>query len=304
MVLGTTYFGDGISESDALAMMDRFRELGGTHIDTARFYAGGKAEEIVGRWQKSRNATEMLIGTKGGFPAAETPTVMRLSEEEIRSDLEQSLIALQTETVDFYWLHRDDVKIPAGQIIEMMNQLVKEGKIKKFGASNWTVRRIAQAQAYAGEHGLIGFSASQIRFSPALLNAPMFGLVGMDKEEFAYYQEQQMPVVAYSSQAKGFFSKMDALGEAGLSPKAKERYLSEKNLETLQVIQRLARKYQVSVAAVICGAFCSIEVPEVFPIIGSSKILQLTDTLEGADLVLTEEEAAAVFRYVTEQNKL
>jgi aryl-alcohol dehydrogenase-like predicted oxidoreductase len=298
VVLGTTYFGDGIGEEDAFLLMDRFREQGGTHIDTARLYAGGKAEEIVGRWRKTRNANEMLIASKGGFPADELPTVMRLSEKEIREDLEQSLTALQTDVIDFYWFHRDDETIPAGYLVELMNQLQKEGKIKKFGASNWKASRIAQAQTYAEEHGLNGFFASQIRFSPACLNAPMFGLVGMDKDEFSYYQKAEMPVVAYSSQAKGFFSKLDALGEKGLSPKAKERYLSSVNLATLKTIQELAVKYQVSVAAVICGAFCSIKTPTVFPIIGSSKLSQLLDTLMGADLELNQEEIEAVFRHV------
>lgn len=298
VILGTTYFGDGITEADAFALMDRFRELGGTHLDTARMYADGRSEEIIGRWKTSRRADEMLIAGKGGAPLADAPEVMRLSEAEIRADLERSLQALQTDCIDFYWLHRDDVTLPAGEIIRTMNRLCDEGKIRKFGASNWSAERIAEAQSYAEKHGLTGFSASQIRFSPARLNAPMFGLVEMDAEQYAYYQMSKMPVAAYSSQAKGFFSKMDAMGEAGLSAKAKERYLSDANRQTFAVVQTLANKHGCSVAALLCGAFCSLEEPTVFPIVGCRTPEQLEDTMSGADLVLTQEETATVFRNI------
>ena len=297
MVLGTTYFGDGISKEDSFALLDKFRELGGTHIDTARLYADGVAESIVGKWYHDRNATEMLICSKGGYPAADSPEVMRLSDEEIRSDLEMSLKTLGVDCIDFYWFHRDDVGIPAGHLVELMNALVKEGKIKKFGVSNWTSSRIIDAQKYAEEHGLMGFSASQIRFNPASVVNERSGLVGMDNKEFAYYKSVNMPVVAYSSQAKGFFSKVVELGIDALSDKAKLRYLFDENLNTANVLKELSVKYGCSVAAIICGAFCSFKTPEVFPIVGCSKISQLIDSMSGSDIVISDKELESIFNF-------
>lgn len=297
IVLGTAYFGDVINESDAFEMMDKFRDMGGCHIDTARLYAGGRAEEVVGRWMHDRKAPEMLVSTKGGYYDMDAKERPRLLKADIESDLEKSLIALKTDTIDFYWLHRDDENTPAGEIIETMDSLVKEGKIKKFGASNWVAKRIDEANLYAKKHGLTGFSASQIRFNPAYCLGERGGLVGMDENEFEFYKRSNMPVAAYSSQAKGFFSKMAEQGEAALPEKARKRYLCDENLNRLEVIKELSQKYECSIAALICGAFCSFEAPEVFPIIGGSRLPQIVDSLNGKDVVLTKDELVRIFKF-------
>lgn len=295
ILLGTAYFGDGITEETAFEIMDKFREMGGTHIDTARLYADGVSEDIVGKWFRSRNATEMQISTKGGYPHHDTPDKVRIREPEIRRDLEKSLNALGIETADFYWLHRDDESIPVGEVIGMMNTLQNEGKFKAFGASNWTSKRIAEAQAYAKAHNLSGFSASQIRFNPAYNVTERSGLVGMDENEFEYYKKINMPIVAYSSQAKGFFSKLAEKGEEALSEKAKIRYMCDTNIQKTEALKELSQKYNCSVAAVITGAFCSITEPEVFPVIGGRNIEQITDSMSGADIALTKAEINDVF---------
>ncbi len=297
ILLGTAYFGDGISKAEAYCLMDKFREMGGTHIDTARLYADGRAEEIVGQWVKDRDAREMFVSTKGGYydqDAYETP---RLSERELRTDLEKSLAALGVDCIEFYWLHRDDENTPAGVIVETMNDFVKEGKIKRFGASNWSSQRIAEANAYAKEKGILGFCASQIRFNPAICLGERGGLVGMDEKEFNFYKETNMPVAAYSSQAKGFFSKMAEQGESALSEKAKKRYLCEENIRRLGVMQELSKKYNCSIAATVCGALCSLDCPDVFPIIGGSRVEQIADSMQGADVVLDKEELRELFKF-------
>ena len=217
MFLGTAYFGDGISQEDAYDIMDKFREKGGTHIDTARLYAKGISEEIVGKWIKDRNASEMHIFTKGGYYEPDAGEVSRVTPKDIAADLEKSLKALDTDSIEFYWLHRDDRVIEPGEIAELMNSLVKDGKIRKFGASNWQSDRIKAVNEYAQKHSLMGFSASQIRFNPAYCLGERGGLVGMDKGEFEFYKKAGMPVVAYSSQAKGFFSKIAEQGIDALS---------------------------------------------------------------------------------------
>lgn len=296
ILLGTAYFGDGISKEDAFLMMDKFREMGGTHIDTARLYADGRSEEVVGKWLKDRSADEMFVSTKGGyydFDAGEKP---RLTQEEVRSDLEKSLKALGLDCIDFYWLHRDDENIPASEIIDMMNGFVKDGKIKKFGASNWQAKRIDEANSYAKGKGLQGFEASQIRFNPAFCLGERGGLVGMDEKEFGFYKKENMPVVAYSSQAKGFFSKMAEQGEGALSEKARNRYLCDENLRRLEVMKGLAEKYDCSIASLICGAFSSFDVPEVFPVIGGRTLSQIEDSLNGGSVMLEKAELIEIFK--------
>ncbi len=297
ILLGTAYFGDGISKAEAYCLMDKFREMGGTHIDTARLYADGRAEEIVGQWIKDRNAGEMFVSTKGGYYDPDAGEPPRLSEMELRTDLEKSLAALGVDCIEFYWLHRDDENTPAGAIVEIMNNFVKEGKIKRFGASNWSSKRVDEANTYAKETGILGFCASQIRFNPAVCLGERGGLVGMDAREFEFYKETNMPVAAYSSQAKGFFSKMAEQGEPALSEKAKKRYLCDENIRRLGILKELSKKYNCSIAAAVCGALCSLDCPDVFPIIGGSRVEQIADSMEGADIVLEREELRELFKF-------
>lgn len=298
ILLGTTYFGSSTSEADAFSLMDRYCELGGTHIDTARMYSGGEAEKVIGKWMKSRGKNGILVSTKGGFSSKDTPEIARLSKSEIFFDVDLSLLALSLDCIDFYWLHRDDVQIPVDEIIGYMNELVKMGKIRAFGASNWSFERIREANAYASAHGLSGFDASQVRFSPASINELEKGLVSIDRDSFEYYSSINMPVVAFSSQAKGFFSKMHSGGKSSLSPKAAKRYFNEKNCQTLTIIEKIAKNHGCSVAAVIGAAFSALEKPEVFAIIGASNVSQLEDSMSAGDVSLDKSEALAVFKNV------
>ncbi len=299
IILGTTYFGSLIPLEDAFSLLDRFCELGGCHIDTARMYSDGEAEKVIGKWMKDRKPEGIFVSTKGGFPTEENPEASRLTEKEIRFDLETSLKALETDCIDFYWLHRDDESIPVGEVIEIMNKLVKEGKIICFGASNWKAYRISGANDYAKAQGLLGFSASQIRFSPAIFvpggNSDNT-LVEMTKQEFQFYKSAKIPVAGYAAQAKGFFSKMAQYGDEGLSDKAKRRYLCDENLSRLDYIKQLSAKYECSVAAVVCGALCSIECPDVFPIIGGRTVCQIEDSISGADLDIEKSELRELFK--------
>ena len=298
ILLGTAYFGDTISKDDAFRIMDEYVSHGGNNIDTARLYVDGEAEKIVSAWFKSRKPSEVFVSTKGAFPRKETPDISRLSEQEIRSDLESSLLALDIECVNFYWLHRDDEDIPVAQIVETMNKLVAEGKILHFGASNWRYYRVEEANRYAKAHGLRGFEATQIRFSPAII-APNGTadrtLVDMDGESFRYYGDKKMPVAAYASQAKGFFSKMASIGAEGLSVKSRDRYLCDENLRRLEYIKELSASYGCSVAAIVCAALCSLNRPDTFPIIGGSRVEQIIDSIRGADICLSDDELKRIF---------
>ncbi len=301
ILLGTAYFGDTISEDEAFAIMDAYYELGGRHLDTACLYANGEAEKVVGKWLAKRKPADIFVSTKGGYYEPDLGETPRINENDIRSDLEKSLEALGLESIEFYWLHRDDENVSVSGIIDLMNALVKEGKIKKFGASNWRSERISLANKYAKENGLMGFSASQLRFNPAYCLGERGGLVGMDAKEFAFYKNSSMPVVAYSSQAKGFFSKMAEQGEDALSEKAKKRYLCDENLRRLQIIKQLATDSDCSVASVVCGILCSVPEIDVFPIIGGRNVSQITDSMGGSDLDISADAVKKVLCSIYEE---
>ena len=142
-------------------ILDAAFEAGFTTFDTARLY--GKAESVLGDWVRRRSLRgKVNILTKGCYPANDKP---RVSPQVIREELEISLEQLQTDYVDIYLLHRDDPNVEVGPIVECLNQLKEEGKIKVFGGSNWTPQRLSQANEYASSHGLQPFSISSPSFS-------------------------------------------------------------------------------------------------------------------------------------------
>ena len=134
-----------------------------------------------------------------------------LSPDRIRSELEESLEALCTDYIDLYWLHRDEEGRDAGEIMETMNCLVREGKIRYFDVSNWKASRILEADAWAAARGLQPISASQIQFGFGVCTPERWGdksVVCMDNEEYAVYSRLQMPVYAYSAQSEGYFARI------------------------------------------------------------------------------------------------
>ncbi len=122
-------------------------------------------------------------------------------------------------------------------------------------------------------------------------------LVTMDGDSFDFYKTAGLPVAAYASQAKGFFSKMASLGEGSLNEKSKARYYCDENIERLEVIKSLAEKYETSVASIVCAILTSIDTPDVFPIIGGSRKEQIVDSLVGADTVIDKDEITRILKF-------
>ncbi len=301
IILGTDGFGERTDEKTAFEIMDAYAYNGGNHLDSARLYAGGRSEEIVGRWLKGKNRADFFVATKGAHPRIETMNIPRLSLAEIESDADKSLAALGVDEIDLYWLHRDCESVDVGGIVESLNTLIKKGKIKAIGASNWRSERIAAANAYAKQHNLQGFTAGQIRFSPASTAPDFVGdttLVEMNAKEFEFYKNEEITAVGFASQAKGFFSKYISGGEDNLSPKAKERYFCAENIRKAQTVKNLSEKYSVSAAAIVCAAMTSVDTANVMPIIGSKNAEQLNDSMSSSDLVLTPEEVRSLIEYV------
>lgn len=217
--LGTVNYGVKTSEKEAFYQMDAYLDAGGNFIDTASVYGCfppsaemHASEKVVGRWLKSRNTYDkIVISTKGGHPlAGDASFTIRLHREELFSDVDKSLQNLGCDAIDMYFLHRDDLTMPVGEVMETLEEIKKQGKIKNYGFSNWTVKRVKEAQEYCKKHGLSGFTMNQLMWSLAHITHEEIAdktLIAMDKETYDWHTETQMSAMAYRSVAKGYFEK-------------------------------------------------------------------------------------------------
>ena len=278
IVLGTDGYSERIDRQTAFELMDFYIENGGNVLDTARIYAGGGSERLIGEYLKDRGIRDkVFISTKCSHPPVGDMSVSRLTPAEIEADIDASLMALGVDTIDMLWLHRDDEKKGVRHIIDALNEMVLKGKIRYFGASNWTYERIDSANRYAYESGRDGFAAGQILYnmaSPAKIWDDT--LVIMDDDEKKKYTENEFPVFAFSSQAKGFFEKYD---EGLLSPKSRERYLCDESIKTYARIKAEAENTGDTLSYTALRLLWEESEFDVFPIIGPSNLNQLKDSL-------------------------
>jgi aryl-alcohol dehydrogenase-like predicted oxidoreductase len=296
--LGAVNFGNPLSQAEAFAVMDTFIDAGGNFLDTARVYCdwlpngANISETMVGAWQKARGSRDkVIIATKGAHPRLNTMHIARMSPAEIQDDIEASLKYLQTDVIDIYWLHRDDVNRPAGEILETMNGHIKAGDIRYIGCSNWTAARIQEAQEYAAAHNIAGFVANQPMWSLAEPNRENINdktLVIMGADDTAFHEKTQMPVMPYTSQGKGFFQKF-AAGQAG--EKLLSQYDNALNRTRLDRIRELAQRHKTGISAIVLSYLTSQAFP-VFPIISASNLQQLQDSTQFAGLRLSADEVA------------
>jgi aryl-alcohol dehydrogenase-like predicted oxidoreductase len=299
LCLGTMPLGERISEADSHALLDRYVALGGNFLDSARIYSDWhpperrRSERIIGDWLRARrNRGSLVIATKGAHPFIESLDVPRTSAPEIRDDLEGSLRTLGTDVIDLYWLHRDDVSRPVEHYVDLLNGFIREGKIRAFGASNWTGERMRAANAYARASGQAGFSANQPLWSLGSWLAappPYKGIVKFDADAYRFHRESGLAVLPYTAQANGFFTKL-ALPEgrrpAGLE---KSNYHIPANLAAGRVAARIAEARGVTINAVVLAYLWSRPFP-VIPIIGSQTPAQVEDSFRALPLRLTLEE--------------
>lgn len=299
--LGSADFGASVTQPTAFSLMDAFIAEGGNFLDTAHVYSDwipntkSTSEKWIGQWlKKSGMREDVFIATKGAHPKLTSMNVSRLSEADINLDVSESLEYLQIDTIDLYWLHRDDVQIPVGDIIEALNEQVWLGNIRYFGCSNWTFSRIQEAINYAVEHHVQGFVANQPLWSLAeadMRQIPDKTLVGMGKEGVAFHERTQMAVIPYTSQAKGFFSKVERSGEAGLSEGDRKVYFNDLNKKRLLRVQELAKKYAVTVNDIALSYLLSQPFVTI-PVVGCKTIEQLKSSFKALDVMLTSEELA------------
>ena len=156
LCLGTMTFGDETDEAGSHAQLDAFLEAGGTLVDTADVYSAGTSESIIGRWFASRPADvtdRVVLATKGRFPTGEGTNDLGLSRRHLTRAVDASLSRLGVGTIDLYQVHAWDPITPLEETLETLSDLVREGKIRYPGLSNYTGWQVQKARALCREHG-------------------------------------------------------------------------------------------------------------------------------------------------------
>lgn len=274
----------------AAPQFDAFVEAGGTTFDTAWVYGNyGGCEKTLGEWLSATGSRETLVIVgKGGH----TPWCNR---DDILKHLDQSLQRLQTSYVDIYMLHRDNPELPASELIDVFDEIHRAGKATIFGVSNWTIKRIQEANSYAASTGKPRIEAVSNNFSLArMIEAPWEGCVSAtDDESRDWFTRHNMPLLAWSSQAHGFFAGF-ARPEHRDPEHLARCWYSDENLERLQRAEQLAAmlsKPEAPVSAVnIALAYVLAQPFPTWALIGPRTTDELANALRGLEVELTQPE--------------
>jgi aryl-alcohol dehydrogenase-like predicted oxidoreductase len=296
LVQGTVMV-NGVDTKKEFALLDGIFELGCTTFDTAHVYGNGANERAVGQWVRDNNLREkVVIIAKGAHHNADRK---RVTPHDISADIYDSLARFKFEYLDLYILHRDDLSVPVGPIVEVLNEHQKAGRIRAFGGSNWSHQRIDEVNRYALEHGLTPFAVSSPNLSLAdQVQEPWEGCVSIGgpkgKDSRGYYQQHQTPLFTWSSLAGGFFSgrfrrdNLETFTEY-LDKLCVTSYCYEDNFKRLDRAEDLAKKKGLTLPQ-IAFAYVMNQPLNIFALVGCQTPQEFKANMEAATIKLTPDE--------------
>ncbi|MBK1784765.1 aldo/keto reductase [Prauserella cavernicola] len=290
--LGGNVFGWTADESTSFEVLDAYTDAGGNFIDTADVYmagvegnSGGESETIIGDWLARRGRRDdVVLATKvGGWQRRPG-----LSASNIKEAAEDSLRRLRTDHIDLYYAHRDVGDVPLEETLTAFDALVREGKVRHLGASNFTARRLRESLSISDREGLARFVAVQ----------PHYNLVERDYErELApLVREEGLATLPYYALAKGFLTGKYRSHEGSVdSPRRKGAlsYLDDRGERVLAALDSVAAAHSTSVTAVSL-AWLTAQPTVAAPIASARDTTQLADLLAATRLRLTDDELAAI----------
>lgn len=290
ITMGDNGMGNPVRKKHAEAMFEKYLDMGGNCIDTARMYNAGRSEVNLAPFLKA-NRDRLVVVTKCAHHNVITKH-KRVTPLAITNDVHRSLRALKTDCLDVLLLHRDDASKPVSRIMPTLDRLVKDGKVKIIGASNWSVGRLAEANDFAKENGLTPFSVSQINYSLAH-STPSVSRdvthVMMNDVEYGWYQDEKMPVMAWSPQAKGFFTQY-LNGNVKKGPQ--QRYgWSNENKRRATRLQQLSEELNVPIGTLVISYLTSQPI-SVVPVCGASNMAQFEEVMLADSIKLTPAQLA------------
>ncbi len=273
-------------QESANAICDAFYESGGNAFDTALIYGQGESDAILGNWIRNRGIREKLVVCSKG---AHTP---HCEPNQIRDQLQQSLDHLKLDCVDAYMLHRDNEEVPVGEFIDILDELLTEGKLKIFGGSNWSIQRIQEANAYAKKNGKQEFTILSNNFSLARMVNPIWKGVmsASDPNSINFLTTSGIANLAWSSQARGFFTERSAPDKLE-DEELVNGWYSEDNFERKRRAEQLAQEKGVD-AINIATAYVLHQPFNSFCLIGPLTMSEIKSSLLTVEVELTPSEIA------------
>jgi aryl-alcohol dehydrogenase-like predicted oxidoreductase len=293
---GGNVLGWTTDERTSFDVLDAYVEGGGNFIDSADSYSrwvpgnvGGESETVLGNWMRERgNRAQIILATKVGNPMGSGPNERGTSRNHIMNSVERSLRRLQTEYIDLYQAHTDDRDTPQDETLRAFDDLIRQGKVRYIGTSNFSAWRLATALWASDTHGYARYETLQPRYNLAARE-------DYERELEPLCQEQGIGVITYSSLASGFLSgKYRAGRDLPATPRAQgvqRGYMNEKGFATLDAVERVAREAgatpgQVALAWILARPAITA------PIASATSVEQTREMLAAADLHLSADALA------------
>jgi aryl-alcohol dehydrogenase-like predicted oxidoreductase len=295
LALGGNVFGWTADEAASFEVLDAFVAAGFNLIDTANSYSrwvpgnkGGESETIIGKWLRRRPGvrSKVLIATKVGSEMG--PGESGLAKSYILAEVERSLKRLNTDYIDLYQSHRDDDETPIAETLEAYAQLVRQGKVRVIGASNFTAARLSAALAASAAHGYPRYESLQ----------PEYNLYRRDRFEGELAQlcrEEQLGVIPYFALASGFLTgKYRSEADFGKSPRGARMkdLLNDRGRRILAALDEVAKDSNATPAQVSLAWLLAKGVTA--PIASATSVAQLEELTRGATLELAPDAVKAL----------
>lgn len=286
---GGNVFGWTIDEKQSFEILDAFVDSGLEFIDTADVYSkwkpgnkGGESETIIGNWLKQTGKRDRIVlATKVGKPMGEDKK--GLSRAYIIKAVEDSLTRLKTDYIDLYQSHEDDANTPLDETMSTFTDLIKQGKVRAIGASNFSAARLQEALKVSDTNGLARYETLQ----------PEYNLYDREEYEKEYEQicsDNNLGVITFFSLASGFLSGKYR-SEADLSQSARggavKKYLNDRGFRILDALDQVASQYKTTPAAVSL-AWVMARKSITAPIASATSLQQLHDTTAAVRLNLEQ----------------
>jgi aryl-alcohol dehydrogenase-like predicted oxidoreductase len=290
IMFGGNVFGWSADEKMSFDLLSAFTEAGFNFIDTADVYSrwvsnvGGESETIIGKWMKQKgNRNKIIVATKGGMDMGQGKT--DVTKKYLIKAAEDSLKRLQTDHIDLYQTHKDDESTPVEEALEAYAQLIKEGKIRYIGASNFTAARLTAALNASEKNGLPRYATLQ----------PLYNLCEREvyeKELEPLCVKNNIAVINYFALAAGFLTgKYRSKNDLSQSVRANrvKGYLNEKGFKILDAVEKVAKQHS-STPASIALAWLLHRPSVTAPIASATNLKQLDSIIRSVDIKLTKEE--------------
>jgi aryl-alcohol dehydrogenase-like predicted oxidoreductase len=297
IAFGGNVFGWTVDEATSFRLLDAWVDAGMNFIDTADVYSrwvpghtGGESETILGKWFKqSGKRQQVVLATKVGKPMG--PEDVGLSRAYITRAVDASLKRLQTDVIDLYQSHDDDANTPLEETLDAYAGLIRAGKVRAIGASNYSAARLSQALEVSRDHGLPRYESLQPLYN--LVERPAF-----EAELEGVCVANGLGVINFYALASGFLSgKYRSEADLGKSARGQgvKKYLTDKGLGVVAALDKEAQRMGATPAQVALA--WQIARPSITaPIASATSIAQLQDLVKAAELTLDDEAIAAIDR--------